>query len=146
MLLKKRSCINILLRTYKFLLTILIKKILTKNVLRKIQMKKVLVKYLSKINQTIFHTYKTSAKYYQKNKERLQKVTGERYQNLSKEKKTKSENMHVKDIKIFLKKGKIKNNSIVVNTVKCFLEMKDDGYQNIGEITIYHIKNEISIF
>ena len=90
-------------------------------------MKKILVKCLSKINQTIFHTYKTSAKYYQKNKERLQKVTSERYQNVSKEKKTKSENMHVKDIKIFLKKDKIKNNSIVVNTVKIFLEMKDDG-------------------
>ena len=41
-----------------------------------------------------------SAKYYQENKERLQKKVRERYQNLSKEKKKKSDNKVVKVSKI----------------------------------------------
>ena len=42
-----------------------------------------------------------SAKYYQENKERLQKKTCERYQNLSQEKKKRSNNMVVNVTKIF---------------------------------------------
>ena len=53
---------------------------------------------------------------YQKNKDRV------RYQFFFREKKTTSENMHVKDIKIFLKKKKIKNVGIVVNAIKTFSE------------------------
>ena len=41
------------------------------------------------------------AKYYQENKERLQKKARERYQNLSREEKEKSNNMAVNVIKIF---------------------------------------------
>ena len=41
------------------------------------------------------------AKYYQENKERLQKKARERYQNLSREEKEKSSNMAVNVIKIF---------------------------------------------
>ena len=44
----------------------------------------------------------SSAKYYQNNKERLQKKSCERYQSLSKEEKEKrSHNMVVKDTKIY---------------------------------------------
>ena len=70
---------------------------------------------------------------YQKNKEILRKEVHERYQNLSKEEKNK--NMHMKSIKIFLKKKKIKCFSIV-NTIKSFLKMKNKGQQNIEEIII----------
>ena len=42
-----------------------------------------------------------SAKCYQENKERLQKKARERYQNLSREEKEKSNNMAVNVIKIF---------------------------------------------
>ena len=45
----------------------------------------------------------SSAKYYQKNKERLQKRACERYQNLSKEERKKSDSMIVNEIKISLK-------------------------------------------
>ena len=44
--------------------------------------------------------------YYQKIKEMLQKMTRERYQGLSEKEKTKSVNMLVNDIEIFLKKKK----------------------------------------
>ena len=46
--------------------------------------------------------------YYQKNKERLSKKARERYQNLYEEKKTKSTNMLVSKIELFLKKKKKK--------------------------------------
>ena len=65
---------------------------------------------------------------YQKNKEMLRKEVHERYQNLSKEEKNK--NMHMKSIKIFLKKKKIKYFSIVINTIKSFLKMKNKGQKN----------------
>ena len=45
----------------------------------------------------------SSAKYYQKNKERLQKRACERYQNLSKEERKKSDSMIMNEIKISLK-------------------------------------------
>ena len=48
-----------------------------------------------------------SAKYYQENKERLQKKARERYQNLSKEKKKKSDTMVVNVTKIPQKLKKI---------------------------------------
>ena len=41
------------------------------------------------------------ARYYQKNKEKVQKKACERYQNLSKEEKEKSVNMVANDTKIF---------------------------------------------
>lgn len=46
----------------------------------------------------------SSAGYYHKNKERLQKRTHERYQDLSKEKNTTSDNMFVNNVEIFQKK------------------------------------------
>ena len=51
-----------------------------------------------------------SAKYCQKNKERLQKKSCERYQNLSKEEKAKSNNMVVNVTKI---SKKMKNKSLL---------------------------------
>ena len=48
-----------------------------------------------------------SAKYYQDNKQRLQKNAPEKYQSLSKEEKEKSNTMVVNNIKIFLKMKKI---------------------------------------
>ena len=51
-----------------------------------------------------------SAKYYQNNKERLQKKARERYQSLSKKKKKKSDNMVVNDTKIY---QKMKNKSLL---------------------------------
>ena len=48
-----------------------------------------------------------SAKYYQENKERLQKKACERYQNLSKEEKEKSDNMVMKLTNISQKMKKI---------------------------------------
>ena len=51
-----------------------------------------------------------SAKYYQKNKERLQKKSCERYQNLSKEEKAESNNMVVNVTKI---SQKMKNKSLL---------------------------------
>ena len=62
-----------------------------------------------------------SAKYYQENKERLQKKAHERYQNLSKEKKTKkSDNMVVSVTKIC---HKIKNKSLL-GIEKTYYRMK----------------------
>ena len=52
-----------------------------------------------------------SAKYYQENKERLQKKARERYQDLSKEEKNKSSNMVVNVTKI---SKKMKNKSLSV--------------------------------
>ena len=49
-----------------------------------------------------------AAGYYQDNKERLRKEDRKRYQNLSKEEKTKKQKRLVKDIKIFPKKKKKK--------------------------------------
>ena len=49
-----------------------------------------------------------SDSYYQKHKERLQKKTYERYQDLSKEEKNKKHNMLMNNIEIFLKKRKAK--------------------------------------
>ena len=51
-----------------------------------------------------------SAKYYQNNKERLQKKARERYQSLSKKKKKKNDNMVVNDTKIY---QKMKNKSLL---------------------------------
>ena len=66
-----------------------------------------------KDQSNIFFTYiKVPTGYYQKNKERPQKESCERF---LRKKKTKSKNMHVKVIKIFLKKKMIKNVSITVN-------------------------------
>ena len=45
----------------------------------------------------------SSAKYYENNKERLQRKTRERYQSLSKEKNKKSINIAVNDTKIYQK-------------------------------------------
>ena len=49
-----------------------------------------------------------SDSYYQKHKERLQKKTHKRYQDLSKEEKNKKHNMLMNNIEIFLKKKKAK--------------------------------------
>ena len=51
-----------------------------------------------------------SAKYYQNNKERLQKEGRKRYQSLSKEEKEKSNNMVVNDTKI---SQKMKKNLVI---------------------------------
>ena len=51
-----------------------------------------------------------SAKYYQENKERMQKKSHEKCQNLSKEEKEKSNNMVVNDTKI---SQKMKKNKLV---------------------------------
>ena len=56
--------------------------------------------------------------FYQKHKERLQKKARERYQNLSKEEKTKGEKRLQKDIKILLKMKKKKG------VVRIFLRSK----------------------
>ena len=58
-----------------------------------------------------------SAKYYQENKERLQKKARERYQDLSKEEKNKSSNMVVNVTKIS-KKMKNKSLSIEKNIIE----------------------------
>ena len=52
----------------------------------------------------------SSAKYYQNNKERLQKKSRERYQSLSIEEKKESDNMVVNDTKIY---PKMKNKSLL---------------------------------
>ena len=62
--------------------------------------------------------------YYQK-KEKLSKKARGRYQNLSEEEKTKSTNMLVSDIEIFLKKKKKRNVNMVVNDIKNFQRMKN---------------------
>ena len=56
--------------------------------------------------------------YYQKYKVQPQKEARVIYQNISEEKKTKSVNMHMKGIKIFLKKKKTKNKNIAVSSIK----------------------------
>ena len=57
-----------------------------------------------------FHKYKNFSVKYQENKEGLQKKARERYQNLSKEKKEKSNNIVVNVTKI---SQKIKNKSLL---------------------------------
>ena len=67
----------------------------------------------------------SSAKYYQNNKERLQK-------NL------------VKGIKVFLKKKKKKSNNMVVNDVKIYQKMKNKGFLSIEKI-LFNEKNNLII-
>ena len=60
--------------------------------------------------------------YYKKTKNSFQKILGKGNQNISKEKKTKSINMLVSDIEIFLKKKK-KRVNMVVNERRVFWKM-----------------------
>ena len=65
---------------------------------------KIVFKAYKKFFIIFFSIYKMRNNYYQKHKDRLKKVTRERYQNLSNEKKkTKLEKWSEKDIKISLK-------------------------------------------
>ena len=59
----------------------------------------------------------SSAKYYQENKERLQKAGRERYQNLYKEEKEKNDNMAMNVPKISQKLKSKGSMSIVKNTI-----------------------------
>ena len=59
-----------------------------------------------------------SAKYYQENKERLGRKAYERYQNLSKEKKRKCDNVVVNVTKIFQKMKSKSLLSIVKNIIQ----------------------------
>ena len=59
-----------------------------------------------------------SAKYYQENKERLQKKASERYQNLSKEEQEESNNMVMNVTKISQKMKKINWLNIEKNIIK----------------------------
>ena len=59
----------------------------------------------------------SSAKYYQNNKERLQKEL-------------------IKDIKVFLKKKKIKSNNMVVNDTKIYQKMKSKSLLSIKKNVI----------
>ena len=59
-----------------------------------------------------------SAKYYQENKERLQKKASERYQNLSKEEQEESDNMVMNVTKISQKMKKINWLNIEKNIIK----------------------------
>ena len=59
-----------------------------------------------------------SAKYYQENKERLGRKVCERYQNLSKEKKRKCDNVVVNVTKIFQKMKSKSLLSIVKNIIQ----------------------------
>ena len=59
-------------------------------------------------------------KYYQKHKEKLRKEAHERYQNLSEEEKTKSINMLISGIEIFLEKKKKRNLNMVVKDIRIF--------------------------
>ena len=72
----------------------------------------------------LFLIYKNTNWILSEQLEKLQKETCERYQNHFEEKKrkTKSVDILMKGIKIFLKK-KTKNISIVVNIIKIFLKM-----------------------
>ena len=53
----------------------------------------------------------SSAKYYQNNKEKLQKKASERYQSPSKEEKEKTDSMVVNDTKVY---QKMKNKSLLI--------------------------------
>ena len=59
-----------------------------------------------------------SAKYYQENKERLQKKASKRYQNLSKEEQEESDNMVMNVTKISQKMKKINWLNIEKNIIK----------------------------
>ena len=64
-------------------------------------------KKTDKIFFKMFFLYiKISNNYYQKSKERLPKKARERYQNLSEEEKSKSANLLMSGIEVFLKKKK----------------------------------------
>ena len=58
----------------------------------------------------------SSAKYYQNNKERLQKK-------------------HVKDIKVFLKKKKKKSGNMIVNNTKIYQKTKNKSLLSIEKIS-----------
>ena len=78
-----------------------------------------------------------SAKYYQENKERMQKKSHEKYQSLSKEEKEKSNNMVVNDTKISQKmKKKISWLSIVKNMGK--YRPEKTPYLDTFHIVKYH--------
>ena len=64
-------------------------------------------------------------KHYQKHKEILWKEAQERYENLSKEEKTKGEKKLEKDIKISLKKKKKKGVSIIRNLSRSYLSIEE---------------------
>ena len=70
-------------------------------------------------------------KYYQKNKEKLQKEARERYQNLPGEEKKKGEKRLETDINIFLMKKKTKCISIIVVELRIFLKKKNKKRLNI---------------
>ena len=74
----------------------------------------------------IFFLYvKMVNKHYQKHKERLWKEAQERYENLSKEEKTKGEKKLEKDIKLSLKKKKKKGVSIIRNLSRSYLSIEE---------------------
>ena len=59
--------------------------------------------------------------YYQKSKEKLEKEARERYQNISEEKKEKSQKKRLQiDRKVFLKTKKEENVSFIVITIRIF--------------------------
>ena len=67
---------------------------------------------------------------YKKNKERLQKKVWERYQNLSQEEKTKSINMPINNIEIFLKKKAYKKHQY---GRECYRNLPEDEKQRLVE-------------
>ena len=77
-----------------------------------------------------------TSKYYQKHKEKLQKETYEKNQNLSGEQKDKRQTRPEKHKNVLLKKKKKKNISIVANVIKKFLRSKRTNQLSIEEIAI----------
>ena len=77
-----------------------------------------------------------TSKYYQKHKEKLQKETCEKNQNLSGEQKDKRQKRPEKHKNVLLKKKKKKNISIVANVIKKFLRSKRTNQLSIEEIAI----------
>ena len=73
-------------------------------------MKKLIFKAYKKTDKIFFKMFflyiKMSNNYYQKSKERLPKKARERYQNLSEKEKSKSANLLMSGIEVFLKKKK----------------------------------------
>ena len=67
----------------------------------------------------------SSAKYYQNNKEKLQKKASERYQSPSKEEKEKTDSMVVNDTKVY---QKMKNKSLL--TVEKNIKWENMSYYN----------------
>ena len=77
-----------------------------------------------------------------KSKDRIQRKTRKRYQNISEEKKTKRAsfaNMLADDIKVFLKKKKTKSASFAQNNIKIFLKMKQKQVDYRRNYYIYYI-------